>query len=207
MTVMPSGNPFSTRHVRPGAIDYVFPPGENAAALVGRLERTGWRGAIVGPHGSGKSTLLTALRPALQAAERSIIDFAMHDGQRRLGVDLAALPTVDSRTLVVVDGYEQLGWAARRQLLRFCRSRGCGLLTTAHRKTSLPTLFQATTCVDTARALTASLQADAARLVDDEDAARAFASCGGDLRETLFALYDLYERRRRLSGPPPRVRS
>lgn len=207
MTVMPSGNPFSSRHIRPGAVGYLFPPGEDAATLVARLERSGWRGAIIGPHGSGKSTLLAALRPALRSAQRTIIEFALHDGQRRLGVDLAALPTVDARMLIVVDGYEQLGWAARRRLLRFCRSSGCGLLATAHRKTSLPTLFRTTTCVDTARALAAALQSAGERLVGDDDAERAFVAAAGDLREALFAMYDLYERRRRRPDRPPRVGS
>ena len=35
-------------------------------ALLARLERLGWRAAIVGPHGSGKTTLLEDLAGRLE---------------------------------------------------------------------------------------------------------------------------------------------
>ncbi len=63
-------NPFSTRHVRPGALSFLFARGDSTAALVEQLQRNGWRGQITGPHGAGKSTLLATLVPELQRAGR-----------------------------------------------------------------------------------------------------------------------------------------
>ncbi|MFO0921929.1 MAG: hypothetical protein U0905_05500 [Pirellulales bacterium] len=63
-------NPFASRFIRPGALDYHFSAGQTAAKLAeqftGRLQR---RAAIVGPHGSGKSTLLHTLIPHLGSIE------------------------------------------------------------------------------------------------------------------------------------------
>jgi hypothetical protein len=52
-------NPLSTRFVRPGQIDYLFPAGKlvDRSALFRNLERHQAL-AIVGPHGTGKSTFL-----------------------------------------------------------------------------------------------------------------------------------------------------
>ncbi len=66
-------NPFSTCRTRPGAIPYVFPPGQSAAALIERMRESGWRGQIVGPHGSGKSALLATLAPAIEASGRPAV--------------------------------------------------------------------------------------------------------------------------------------
>jgi hypothetical protein len=63
-------NPFSTRHVRPGAIAYQFPPGKSADRLVQRLGENNWQGQIVGPHGSGKSALMAALKAAIEQSGR-----------------------------------------------------------------------------------------------------------------------------------------
>ncbi len=66
-----SDNPFCTRWVRPGAIPFLFPPGENAEELADRLRQAGWWGEITGPHGSGKSALLAALTAAIEHAPAS----------------------------------------------------------------------------------------------------------------------------------------
>ena len=79
-----AGNPFSTRHVRPGAIEYLFPPGHGIEQLVRRLAQSDWTGQIVGPHGSGKSTLLASLRAALRDAGRRTHLVVLHDGRRRM---------------------------------------------------------------------------------------------------------------------------
>ena len=64
---LPTENPFSSRHVRPGATSYRFPPGESVEAILARLEEQQWRGEIVGPHGSGilyvNSHTLPRLKP------------------------------------------------------------------------------------------------------------------------------------------------
>jgi hypothetical protein len=199
-------NPFSSRFIRPGALPFLFPPGVDAASLVSLLSEHGWWGEIVGPHGSGKSTLLAALRPELRAAGRDLIEIELHDGQRRLDVDLRAL-AVSTTTLFVVDGYEQLGRLARASLKQFGRRRGCGLLVTAHRSVGLFTLYQtvvdAELAMQVVRRLTRSPQepedgnsrsAGVPAVASQKRIVTLLKQHGGNLRDVLFSLYDDYER-------------
>ena len=196
----PPSNPFATRWVRPGALDYEFASGESAALLVARLAAAGGRGQIVGPHGAGKSTLLNALRPALLAAGKRLLDFQLHDGQRRLPGGTAPLeqPADLEREalLVVVDGYEQLGRWERFRLRRIGR-HGCGLLVTAHEDVGLPTVADVRASLDLTRRLVRELLAEyPPEIIVAKEVAAAYARCQGNVRETLFALYDLFESRR-----------
>ena len=208
-------NPFSTRYTRPGAIPFRFPPGSGADELVAQLRSEGWRGAIVGPHGSGKSSLVSALVPAIRRAGKEVLLVELHDGQRRLPVDLekrsgvfvcpddpAAKAIDPTKTpdpfscVVIVDGYEQLSWWNRLRLRRVSRRRGLGLVVTSHARTALPLLFRTATSLGLARTIVQSLLAGRPELVTAEQLARRFESRQGDLRELLFDLYDLYEERR-----------
>jgi hypothetical protein len=197
------GNPFSTRYVRPGAIEYLFPAGQSADLLVARLRDAGWWGQITGPHGGGKSTLVETLRPLIAAAGRQPIVYRLHDGQRRLPRGDQRLSASTADAIVVVDGYEQLGRLARFRLRRVCRRRGWGLLATAHASVGLPALYEVCADAQTAARVAGRLLSNrsdstaAGELVSTADAARCFHAYGGNLREMLFALYDLYELRRR----------
>jgi hypothetical protein len=122
----PSENPFCTRRIRPGAIPFVFPAGEDAEALVRRLQQNDWRGEIIGPHGTGKSTLLATLLPAIERAGRRITLVALHDGQRRLPTDFDRDCRPCETMVLVVDGYEQLSRWRRWLLKRRCRRRNWG---------------------------------------------------------------------------------
>ena len=112
-----SENPFCTKRVRPGAIPFLFPPGEDAESLVRQLCENGWRGEIVGAHGAGKSALLAALIQSIELVGRRTVLVELHDGQRRLPLDLDRDSRLEPPVVLIVDGYEQLGrW--RRFLLR-----------------------------------------------------------------------------------------
>ena len=189
-------NPFSTRFTRPGAIPFVFPPGINAASLVQRLAALGWWGEIVGPHGSGKSTLLAGLRPELLNAGRTLIDIELHDGQRRLPIELSSLPDVSPSMQFLVDGYEQLGWLARTKLRWFCRRHGCGLLVTSHQSVGLPPLFRTSVDAELAMTIVRTLLLDHDKPFTADEIAARLELHRGNLRETLFDLYDRHERRR-----------
>lgn len=190
------GNPFCARRLRPGAVPYVFPSGVGLAEVLARLEQAGWRGQIVGPHGSGKSTLLESLIPAIEAAGRPVVRFTLHDGQRRLPADFVrrALP---SGTVVVIDGYEQLSWWQRFRVQRRCRAENLGLLVTSHRSCGLPLIYAPRVDLELACRVVSHLLAGHPKRVTHHDVAARLAAHRGNLRETLFDLYDLYE----LRGP------
>jgi energy-coupling factor transporter ATP-binding protein EcfA2 len=191
-----STNPFSSRWVRPGALPFCFSANESAARVVEKLQRNNWRGAIVGPHGSGKSTLLATLLPFIKQLGRSVQWISLHNGQRKLPhkLDLA-----DANSLVIIDGFEQLSWWMRRQIIARTRRWGCGLLVTVHQESSarrLPVLFQTTGELAMVRRLIDDFLPSHSGLIQPDDVSAAFQMHRGNARDTLFSLYDLFEQRR-----------
>ena len=187
-------NPFSTRFVRPGAIPFFFSPGQSLAVLVERLRQNEWRGAIVGPHGSGKSTLLESLIPHIEAAGTAVRKVGLRDGQRRLPEDFPWPGEQEPPGVVMVDGYEQLGWWARRQLDRACGRRGWGLLATMHappRERSLPELYRTEPSLELLGQVVEHLLPRSGCSIDADDVAKAYAAHPQNLREALFMLYDI----------------
>ncbi len=214
-------NPFSTRFVRPGAIPYCFDPAESRPfdvdesnrqldRLWTRFEESGSLGQIVGPHGSGKSTLLASLLMRWATAGKTVRHFVLHDRQRRLPVRIGRLDREKPVDLIVVDGFEQLGALERLRLKRFCRRREIGLLVTTHRSIGLPELFRTSTSPELVRTLVAELfdrvsagEATGQSGLDQEGplfTPEQVDSCytrhDRNVRETFFALYDLFESHR-----------
>lgn len=60
-------NPFAVSRVGLGEQEYLEPRPGFVADVMQRLEQSGWRGQIIGPHGSGKTTLTVALARWLSA--------------------------------------------------------------------------------------------------------------------------------------------
>lgn len=179
---VPRVNPFSTRFVEPAAVPYLFPDGVTAADLVRRLAESGDRGQIVGPHGSGKSTLLAALLPHLTGRH-----VRLNEAEPTLPADVWELP---AEHLLVIDGFEQLGYRTRRRL----RYRPGGLLVTAHRPMGLPTLYRTDVPAETAaRVVDRLLPPDGRGLLDGYDLVARLRARRGSLREVLFELYDRWE--------------
>jgi hypothetical protein len=194
----PISNPFSTRYTCPSALGYVFSAGTDTGRLVAELRDSAWWGQIVGRHGSGKSTLLHTLVPALRREKRTVAFFALHQSGRRLRMDRSQMRAWDSRTQVVVDGYEQLAWFQRIWLRRKCRAHRAGLLVTAHRCMGLPLLWQTTTGTDLAwQIVKRLLEPCGCDCISQADVTEAYRTNRGDMRETLMALYDLFEQRTR----------
>jgi hypothetical protein len=190
-------NPFATRFVRPGALDYLFPPGTSLEGLVEKLAQQRWRGQIIGNHGTGKSTLLAALVPELASRGRDVALFSQGQGARRLAVTTRQARSWTRATQVVVDGYEQLGWLARRWLAWHVARTGAGILVTTHQDVGLPTLWETHPNEQLAQRIVATLLGHHDRHLTPDDVSRCYHAHGGNLRETLFGLYDLYEQRRR----------
>jgi hypothetical protein len=206
----PAGNPFATCRVRPGAVPFFFRDRESAADLVEQLRAAGWWGQIVGPHGTGKSTLLAALVPHLRGAGREPLLVVRRQGERALPREAREVlrnPGREGRRLLlVIDGYEQLSWWAAWRARRLCRGGGHGLLVTTHADAGLPDLYRTCVSREAAQRVVAHLTAGAASTVTDAEVAGRLAARAGNLREALFDLYDLHERRVAEARPTPPTR-
>ena len=186
-------NPFSTRAVRPGSIRFRFPSASGPQLLLEKLADHAWWGEITGPHGSGKTTLLETLATHLQQTGRHLVRFELHSGQSSLRYSEQPWTSWNTETQVIVDGYEQLSWPSRWLLQRRCRRQQCGLLITAHHPTGLPPVFRTQVTRELAQQLVNSLLPPNCGIICVADIDRCFDRHAGNLRETLFALYDVYE--------------
>ncbi len=192
-------NPFATCWTTAGTIPFHFPTNKSAGQLITQLTAQHWRGAILGPHGSGKSTLLATLRPALLAADRTIHAIALRDRQRRLPADFLASAT-GAHSLLIIDGYEQLGWPARIATWLHCRTTGAGLLVTSHEPVRIPTLVRLTPDRQLIEQLISALCSQVSTDITREDIAASHACHGSNVREIFFSLYDRHEELRRASN-------
>lgn len=197
------GNPFSTRHTRPGMITprTVGGEGVDLQAMIVRLHAE-WGVAIVGPHGSGKTTLLAALADAVEREGRSVTRIRARgfaDALHALGT-IAALPT---ESVVCIDGWESLGWAIRLLATGFTRWRRSRLVVTSHLEGGLPVLARCATSPELLAAIVDALPDHGGRICGT-DIHEAFWNHEGNLREALYDLYDRFEWRiRRISGCLP----
>jgi hypothetical protein len=186
-------NPFCTRHIRPGAMPFLFAPGQSVQLLIDRFRQADWWGEIIGPHGSGKSSLLAAITPEIEGTGRATLLVELHDGQRRLPTDLWRNPRLAAPMVLIVDGYEQLSrWNCIR-LKRFCRVRRLGLLVTAHQSVGMPTLFQTSSSLALAEQIVGQLLASHDLALEPAAIRECYARQNGNLREMLFDLYDRYQ--------------
>ena len=67
---------------------------------------------------------------------------------------------------------------------------------TTHKDVGLPTLFCTEPSLELTRTVVARLLAPEDETITADDVAQAFSAASGNLRETLFALYDVYQQRR-----------
>jgi hypothetical protein len=149
----------------------------------------------VGEHGSGKSALLASLLPAIESSGPQVILVELRDRQRRLPKEIFRSAALPSRAVLVIDGYEQLGRWHRFRARRFCRRHGAGLLVTSHAPVGLPDIHRTAADLAAVQQLVEQLQQGHVSRVGPEDVAERFPQYGANIRELLFALYDLYESR------------
>ncbi|WP_425615616.1 hypothetical protein NA78x_005545 [Anatilimnocola sp. NA78] len=188
-------NPFATKFIRPGAIPYLFPRDVTADSIVAQLQAQQWQGSIIGPHGSGKSSLLAALAPRLEAQGRVVVQQQLHGGQRALDWQPLKHREWTNRTLVVIDGYEQLSSWQRLLLKWRCCLRGAGLLVTAHQPVGLPVIFTTKPSLELALGIVQQLLPESDDRITPADVAQAYTTHQGDLREMLLRLYDVFRAR------------
>jgi len=188
-----ASNPFSTRFIRPGAIPFLFVDGESATSFVEKLRKQHWWGQIIGPHGSGKSTLLETLKPELEAAGRQIVAITLHQGEHRLPP--LAHRSLTPMTELLIDGYEQLSWWSRWRVKSLCHRCRTGLMVTAHTDVGLPTIYRTEPTKGLAEAVVARLIGDDGSIISSDDIATAYEATGRNVRETLFRLYDVFQKK------------
>lgn len=190
-----TSNPFATCWTNPQAMQYLAADRATPADLVRRLRDNGWRGQIVGPHGAGKSTLLAALCQVVQIGDRKWVQVNLHRRRTKEGWRAFRSTRLDKQTLLVVDGFEQLGILARKRISWQCQRRGAGLLVTAHQSVGLPMLVELQPCPTLALHVFRYLTRGVDTPVTEGDVLHAFNACNGNIREMLMNLYDLHERR------------
>lgn len=200
--LFPDQNPFSTWAVRPGAIRFRFAAGHSVESLLADLQRHQWWGEILGPHGSGKSTLLYALAAALAECGREVKRLRVQATDRRVPIAGADLKTWNEQTQVIVEGFEQISGWNRKLLEKTIRGQGAGLLVTAHSSVGLPTIYQTSVTAELVQSIVHDLLPADCDFISSADAAASFARHNQNLREILFDMYDLYEKRRPRDSSP-----
>jgi hypothetical protein len=194
---VPVTNPFATRFTRPGRIEPLDAMGSpvDVDALLDRLRKLCGTAAIVGPHGSGKSTLLTHLAAAIERRGERVRLARLHSWWD-LPTAWTAIRGAAAGDTVCIDSWECLGVTARSVLRLAARVSGCGLLVTSHRGTGMPELIRCGTSASLLRSIVRSLPGHACwhgQLIHETDIDAAFALHGGNLRESLYELYDRFE--------------
>ncbi len=146
------------------------------------------RGALVGPKGSGKTTLLENFQDAYRQQGLRVLTLHRRPGEP----PLPTLPKSLDRTLITVDGAEQLGLWERLKLERQSKT-AVGLLVTCHRPLSwIPTLYLHRTDTDLFISLTHELLArdQLSCPWSQDELRRLFERHHGNLREAFGELFD-----------------
>lgn len=195
-------NPFSSRFIRPGARRYFFPPKESITSVLERLfEKRVVQ--IVGPHGSGKSTLVEMICQSIDSEFAKFVIPSSCDKNHAFKEVHNKIAASSRDQLLIVDGIEQLKTSHRRRIIAKCRKQRLFLLVTTHESVGIDTLIQTATSLNVFRQIVDdmlngrldSVSGDA-DLIEISDIERAFKNSFPDLREALFELYDVFERRR-----------
>jgi hypothetical protein len=191
-------NPFAVQRVL--EIRYRL-SGKSWDALMERLVLLRFRAELVGPHGSGKTTLLEDLGARLERRGFRLRTVALHTGDRRLSAAQRRVLFHDlsPSEILLLDGAEQLGRFAWREVRRRTRAAG-GLVITSHRPGLLPTLHECRTTPELLEELLGELLEEAPGLLADD----LFVRHDGNLRDALREMYDVYAS---ISAPAARTGS
>lgn len=181
-------NPFAAG--RFDAIAFRFPDGDDMDRLIDRLNDVSMRGAIVGGEGRGKTTLLDAIEDCLEASDFSVIRHSFRAGQTQIPRAMKTrIRDADSRTILLIDGAEQLALLSWHSLKWKTRPLG-GLVVTSHRGGLLPTVIQC----ETSTALLSELLDELAPARPDHfpSARELLMRHEGNIRHAMFEAYDFF---------------
>ncbi len=224
-----TSNPFCTRFVRPGAIEFRFHvdtgdqdsmdvqrSSASVASIVDQILDHRFS-LVMGPHGSGKSTLLRTLLPSLRPlfSEVAIVQTiacssprlpARFAHARGIRLDMRrAQRRLNETGLLVIDGIEQLAFPFRAELLRAAKRKSQFVLATSHQRLwSFHTVHETRVTGQLIESLTRSLL-----VATEKDLShRLLAELRGrdltaltDVRSLWFDLYDVAESAQAKSFP------
>ena len=187
-------NPFSTKFVRPGAIEFYASSGLDLNSIADELMRHKI-GQIVGPHGCGKTTLTHGLESLLGVSGQPFTTI------RRITVrsknDLTTShcdqdSAISHGELLIVDGFKRLPWLHRRMLIANAKRSKTGLLITTHQRVrGIEVLAELTPSLESLIHVVRHLKPDPMpdpTLIED-----VFKRTNGNIRESLMAMYDWFE--------------
>ncbi|HEY5753647.1 MAG TPA: hypothetical protein VIT21_10895, partial [Chthoniobacterales bacterium] len=179
-------NPFASSRIE--AIPFVFPDGDDWNALIARLSHHGWRASIIGPHGTGKTTLLEQLAPRL-----ATLGFKPHlvtlNTTSSLGDKrdlIQAVRGFRSHDFLLLDGEEQLLLAQFFALKNAAKKCG-GMITTRHRRGSLPAIFETQPTAALLRGLVVRLTG---ATLDEKESVALLSRQRFSIRDCFRELYD-----------------
>jgi hypothetical protein len=189
IAIRPADNPF-----RADRIDRVRyrPQGFTWDELLNRLRRLDYRAAIEGGYGSGKTRLLKELAARLE--ERgfrvSVVRIGSESRSFPGGLLRVLLSAKSPDRIVLLDEADRLS-AFPLMVLRLLSRRLGGLVVTSHEPGILPLLVECKASPELLDEILAELvgqETDALR----QWSRRLFREHGGNMREVLRALYDVY---------------
>jgi hypothetical protein len=137
---------------------------------------------------------LHTLRSEIERRGRSVLWISLRDGQGTLPSEALPSRPCDQPCQVVIDGYEQLSWWTRWRLNRQCKQFGWGLLVTAHASVGLQTVFEVHPQLQVLQQIARQLALTSGWQIGDAEIVQVFDRTGRNIRESLFELYDAYER-------------
>ena len=189
-------NPFAVQRVL--AIRYRL-SGTTWEELLARLESLRFRAALVGPHGHGKTTLLEDLGARLAERGFRVRTVTLHEGDRRLDATRRKIlfHNLTPSDVLLLDGAEQLGRLSWLEVRTRTRATG-GLILTSHRPGLLPTLHECRTTPGLLAEIVGELAGEGMETGDLF--AQLFSRHGGNVRDALRELYDLWS-----TGDVPRT--
>ena len=196
-----STNPFATRFVEPGKLPFVAYDKVNEGIqfelpkqFINSLESNQFRGAIVGQHGTGKSTLLSHLKVFLLEKNFQVEPCSPTTINNDTNWKKSIKATTQSIVLLI-DGFEQINKTQQSSIHEWCKEFSIGLIVTTHEHCCVPTAFETSATVEILCALASHLLASAKleSRIQPKQLEQIFKESNGNIRESLFLLYDWFE--------------
>ena len=218
MIGVPASNPFATKFVTAGRLDFVGLTDEKLDQIATTLIQQNGYGQIVGRHGVGKTTLTFELErrvARLCACDKAIQFFRKTVGPRgeirtakaanRAGVTGSVVggnylndeknpANRPAKVVLVLDGVDRLSWFQRLALIKSCQQKRIGLLITSHRRVwGLPVLVELESCFTQFKSVFETLTYGKQFQLSTERLHEIFTENDGDIREALMSCYDVFE--------------